>query len=136
MGEMKPVLGEPKDIVRRGYDECAPRYLQGHEDEPPDALLQLIDLLPEGASVLDIGCGAGRPVSTTLARHAVVTGVDISGAQVAAARSALPKSATVIHGDIMAVDFAPRSFDRPQPPQLSRSPDPSGQWSMTRPAPS
>ena len=108
---MKPVIGDPKKIVRRGYDECGPRYLDERGNGPPDVLRRLIKLLPENASVLDVGCGAGHPVSTTLAAHAIVTGVDISEAQAQAARAVLPDTATVIQGDITALEFPPESFD-------------------------
>jgi SAM-dependent methyltransferase len=59
---------------------------------------------------LDIGCGAGLPVTATLARLGTVVGVDISSIQIALARKNVP-SAELIHGDIMAQDFAAASFD-------------------------
>jgi SAM-dependent methyltransferase len=50
------------------------------------------------------------PVTSTLAHHASVVGVDISAVQVEQARSRVPK-ATIIHGDIIGQSFEPSSFD-------------------------
>jgi len=50
------------------------------------------------------------PVTSALAQHASVVGVDISEVQVEQARSRVPK-ATILHGDIMTQSFEPSSFD-------------------------
>lgn len=56
--------------------------------------------LPSGATVLDIGCGTGRPVCSTLAAagHSVL-GIDISQAMIDAARNNVP-AATFEKADI------------------------------------
>jgi SAM-dependent methyltransferase len=65
---------------REGYNAIAPAWdaarvaFYGHEREYPDALL---DGLPVGSDVLDLGCGTGRPLAEyLLARGHRVTGVD------------------------------------------------------------
>jgi SAM-dependent methyltransferase len=72
-------------------------------------LAELTRRLPEGARVLDLGCGAGTTAQGLSDRFAVV-GVDISPAQVDLARAAAP-GATFVVGDLATVDFPPRSFD-------------------------
>ena len=110
MGKTYPVVGDPKEIVRRGYDTCAPLYNSSRTGDPGLVLGPLIDALPANAEVLDIGCGGGRPVGTTLLRYASVTGVDISPVQIAEARRVLP-DARLIVGDITSLEFDEASFD-------------------------
>ena len=100
----------PKEIVSSGYDLCGPAYNEARADDPRPKFALLIDVLYRGARVLDIGCGGGVPVTSTLAEHASVVGVDISTVQAEQARKRVPK-ATIIHGDIMAQRFEPSSFD-------------------------
>jgi ubiquinone/menaquinone biosynthesis C-methylase UbiE len=75
-------------------------------------LAELLKRLPaQGGRVLDLGCGAGIPVASTLKAtgHAVV-GVDGSSAQISLARNnVLP--AEFIQADMTEVDFPARSFD-------------------------
>jgi ubiquinone/menaquinone biosynthesis C-methylase UbiE len=101
---------DPKELVRTGYDACGLRYNRSREIEPCPELDILIESLPAKAEVLDIGCGGGRPITTVLARHASITGVDISSVQIAEARKVLP-DARLIAGDIVALDFDDASFD-------------------------
>lgn len=67
-------------------------------------------LVPPGARVLDLGCGAGVPVAAALARHHRVTGVDFSAEQIRRARANVP-GAEFIEADLMALAFAEGSFD-------------------------
>ncbi len=104
----------PKCIVAEGYDAVAERYLTwsaGISDASRARYTQaLLDGLPEGACVLELGCGAGVPTTYALAERFVVTGVDISARQIELARQAVP-SATFIQSDMTALDFPPQSFD-------------------------
>ena len=100
----------PKQIVSCGYDRCGLAYNDARAQDPSPELALLIDALPAGARVLDIGCGGGVPTTSALARHASVVGVDISAVQVEQARRRVPE-ATIIHGDIMEQSFEHDSFD-------------------------
>lgn len=99
-----------KALVREGYDACAADYQAARRHEASPELSMVIERLPADASVLDIGCGSGVPVTATLAQHARVTGVDISGEQIRLARSNVPVG-EFIYGDIMTLEFPPSSFD-------------------------
>ena len=70
----------------------------------------LSKLLDDGASILDIGCGAGVPATRGLAGRFTVTGVDASSEMIRLAQANVP-SATFVHRDITSVDFADSSFD-------------------------
>jgi ubiquinone/menaquinone biosynthesis C-methylase UbiE len=106
----EPVTGDPKQIVAAGYDAIGAEFTAQRDPRPVPELLRLIDLLPPGARVLDLGCGAGWPVTAALAERADVVGVDISPRQIERARHAVPR-ATFVTGDITAQEFPPRCFD-------------------------
>jgi len=100
--------------VESGYDRMAEQYLATKDPEDPLALAALEDLaslLPPGAAVLDLGCGAGVPVTRWLTeRGFVVTGVDVSARQLELARRNVPEG-TFLKADMSEVVFAPESFD-------------------------
>jgi 2-polyprenyl-3-methyl-5-hydroxy-6-metoxy-1,4-benzoquinol methylase len=103
-----------KHTVESGYDRMAEQYLATKDPEDPLALSALEDLaslLPPEASVLDLGCGAGMPVTRWLAdRGFAVTGVDVSARQLELARTNVPE-ATFLKADMSEVDFGPETFD-------------------------
>ena len=70
----------------------------------------LLDELPPGASVLDLGCGAGGPTTRALAERFNVTGVDISAQSIALARQNV-LGAQFILSDMTELDLPPDSFD-------------------------
>jgi len=74
-----------EDTVRRGYDRMADQYLSSKDPDDPvtEALLDAATgTLPGGSAALDLGCGAGVPVTQWHARRFLVTGVDVSASQV------------------------------------------------------
>lgn len=103
-----------KKIVQKAYDEIAERYLSWaarvENDQRDRFFAELADRLPDGARVLDLGCGAGIPSTRLLAERFEVVGVDISEAQLGLARKNVPK-ATFIRGDFSELEFADGSFD-------------------------
>jgi SAM-dependent methyltransferase len=71
----------------------------------------LIHLLPNDAIVLELGCGAGVPMTRRLVDEGFkVTGVDISQEQLALAEENVPE-ASLILGDMTALEFDDNSFD-------------------------
>jgi SAM-dependent methyltransferase len=112
---MMPVLDDDdaKLLVARGYDTIAEVYLERYaRSQVRDRwLMELIALLPKGARVLDLGCGAGIPVARELAiRGFRVIGVDSSVRQIELARHNVP-GAEFIHSDMTNIEFASASFD-------------------------
>lgn len=70
-----------------------------------------IPLLPPGSSVLDAGCGTGKPVALSLARAGhLVTGIDVSNAMISLSRKAIP------NGSFHVVDM--RAFRPPHGKQF------------------
>jgi cyclopropane fatty-acyl-phospholipid synthase-like methyltransferase len=103
-----------KAIVAAGYDALAETYLEWASAIKDDARARMSAAfsaeLTRGSRVLDLGCGAGLPSTKELARRFTVTGVDVSGAQVAAARRNVP-GASFIEADLAEIDFPPGSWD-------------------------
>jgi SAM-dependent methyltransferase len=105
---------EPRHIVAAGYDELSGRYREWAaraQGDPRDRMLgEFVRRLPDGARVLDLGCGSGIPSARELARRFQVVGVDISEVQIRAARENIP-DATFIQGDVADVELPDASFD-------------------------
>lgn len=101
-----------KQMVREGYNRIAARYLaeRGREGEDVRLLDEFTRRLPDGARLLDAGCGAGEPVTRLLAGRFDVTGVDIAEAQIELARQLVP-SAHFICADMTTLDFPDETFD-------------------------
>lgn len=106
---------EPRRIVESGYDAIAERYAdalrrgRGPKTYFRRFLGRVLELIPDGGRVLDLGCGAGL-IAAELATRARVVAVDISAGQLELARRNAP-AATFVRADITDVAFAPRSFD-------------------------
>jgi 2-polyprenyl-3-methyl-5-hydroxy-6-metoxy-1,4-benzoquinol methylase len=100
--------------VESGYDRMAEQYLATKDPEDPLALAALEDLaslLPPEAAVLDLGCGAGVPVTRWLAdRGFAVTGVDVSARQLELACANVPEG-TFLKADMTEAVFEPETFD-------------------------
>lgn len=111
---MSEQTDDPKAIVARGYDTIAERYLAWSvtvrvaERERYTRLL--LDALPSGATLLELGCGAGIPTTQRLAARFAVTGVDLSPRQIALAEHNVP-GATFHIGDMTALSFPAERFD-------------------------
>lgn len=103
-----------RDLVEKGYDLMAEHYLATKNPADPLALAALEEVsrdLPPGAPVLDLGCGAGVPVTRWLADNGfAVTGVDVSERQLELARCLVPDG-TFVKADMTRLDFAQASFD-------------------------
>ncbi|MEA2952385.1 MAG: hypothetical protein QOF19_446 [Alphaproteobacteria bacterium] len=102
-----------KKLIAAGYDRVGERYLKWTIKSQPRLvyLRKLVDLLPaEGGEVLELGCGAGLPVTRALAERCNVTGIDISAEQIGKARRAVPDG-NFLCADMMAITYPPESFD-------------------------
>lgn len=104
---------DPKRIVREGYDRIAETYRQWagaiHDEERARHTTWIMEHVPAGAPLLELGCGNGIPSTQILAERFAVTGVDLSTAQLALVRASVP-GATFIQADMTALDFSPASF--------------------------
>ncbi len=104
---------DAKKVVASGYDQIAEDYLRWTSGSSLRQrwLDTIIPMLPPGARVLDLGCGAGDPVATILADHGcAVVGVDGSTRQIMLARQTEPR-ATFAVADMTTVSFDAMSFD-------------------------
>jgi cyclopropane fatty-acyl-phospholipid synthase-like methyltransferase len=99
--------------VQAGYDELGAGFGEWGErieGDPWEGFLEdLASRLPDGASVLDLGCGNGAKTER-LARRFEVVGVDISEEQLRLARAAAP-GATFVQVDFAELDQPAESLD-------------------------
>ncbi len=105
---------DARRIVREGYDRMADVYTDWSVPPPGGQTLRFLAAveaaIPDGAEVLDLGCGQGAPVAEALAGRCRVTGVDASRAQLERARARVP-TATFVEADIATLERAPSSVD-------------------------
>lgn len=105
----KPTAGDPSN----GYEAVASEFMRRREQSIIGiATVQMWSrLLPRGGAILDLGCGSGVPISTTLHDDGfVVYGIDASASLTAAFRRRLPHA----HVTCEAVEdsrFFGRTFD-------------------------
>ncbi len=104
---------DPKRIVEDGYDRLGSRYHEWTTSQGPGIrewfLDEVLQRLPAGADVLELGCGPGT-VSPALADGRRYTGVDLSAGQLNLARERLP-DATLIQADFTTIELPDDSFD-------------------------
>jgi SAM-dependent methyltransferase len=94
------------DAIGVRYDEAFP-----HKEGQVRAVELLLDRLPAGARVLDLGCGTGLPTARQLVDGGCeVTGVDISPVMLEQARRNVPE-ATFVQRDVVDVDATVGRFD-------------------------
>jgi SAM-dependent methyltransferase len=94
------------DAIGVRYDEVFP-----HKEGQIRMAELLLERLPAGARVLDLGSGTGVPTARQLvAGGCVVTGVDISPVMLEQARHNVPE-ATFLHRDIVDLPGALGAFD-------------------------
>ncbi len=80
-----------------GYEEIAPVFLAGRGSGKgvgigASVIAEWAETLPKGASVLDLGCGAGVPITNIFVERGFdVYAVDASPAMVAAFKARFPK---------------------------------------------
>jgi SAM-dependent methyltransferase len=106
-------MDKRKRIVAAGYDAMAEAYLAtfGTSSVRAHWLDEFTRRLTAPGRILDLGCGAGEPVARSLRDAGFdVVGVDVSERQIELARQNFP-SGTFHHGDMMAIELPPASFD-------------------------
>ena len=100
------------EIVKKGYTKIAEKYhKQRHLYHNKSLLLKFIKYLPKNSRVLDLGCGAGVPISKFLSdKEYRVTGIDFADGMLRLARKNVLK-AKFLKMDMTKMNFKPNSFD-------------------------
>jgi 2-polyprenyl-3-methyl-5-hydroxy-6-metoxy-1,4-benzoquinol methylase len=98
-----------------GYEQIAPVFIfdrgQNHVGVGARVVAEWSRLLHDGATVLDIGCGTGVPISETLIKRGFdVYGIDASPSMVAAFKARFPTN-PVQCAAVEDSDFFNRNFD-------------------------
>ncbi|MCK4829131.1 methyltransferase domain-containing protein [bacterium] len=104
----------PRELVENGYDRISEQYARWtsecQEGIRGQVVEALVKTLPEGAGILDLGCGTGVSSSKILAEVFNVTGVDVSRKSVLSARQNIV-NARFIHADMVNLTFPVESYD-------------------------
>ncbi|WP_037573355.1 class I SAM-dependent methyltransferase [Phaeacidiphilus oryzae] len=88
-------LAAPARAPDAPFDSIGPRYDRAYPDRKGqlDAGAWLLERLPAGSRVLDLGCGSGLPTARQLSAGGLrVTGVDIAGGMLSLARERVPSA--------------------------------------------
>lgn len=98
--------------MRSGYTKIATQYNQFRKRFHTKKELEgFARLLPDGARVLDAGCGTGVPVTRFLVNRGFdVTGIDVASGMLELAKEQVP-DAKFLEGDMTHLIFPDESFD-------------------------
>lgn len=101
-----------KDTVRKGYDVVGETYTERRnaDTEGVDVLVAFLDGLPEGARLLDAGCGQGTPVLDRLGGATAGVGIDLSRGQLERASDRVPGT-PLAQSDMAHLPFDAGTFD-------------------------
>lgn len=82
------------DLAKKGYEEAADDYAaKRNQFKSLKYLEQFSKLLEKGKTILDVGCGAGKPVDEYLVKQGfAVNGIDISERMIELAKKNVPQS--------------------------------------------
>lgn len=107
-------MDDPRRIVARGYDDAAERHaewaLRTRTAERLAYTRLVLDALPAGARVLELGCGAGGPTTRMLAERHRLLGIDLSRRSLEIVRRAIP-TAAFVQADMARFGLATASVD-------------------------
>lgn len=98
-------------MLRNAYDEIAAKWhanARGREyvERTLGYVDAILDGLPRGARILDLGCGTGNPIAKhIIEREFEVVGVDQSAELLKIAKTVVPE-AELIHADMIEIEFA------------------------------
>ena len=100
------------DAIDECYDTWLPEHFRAHVVEKKTGpMIARLGTRLAGARGLDIGCGRGWYLRALRDGRAVMTGLDTSARQLEAARAYLGAAAPLVRATMLALPFAPRSFD-------------------------
>ncbi len=105
-------MNEKEELVRKGYNLIAGEYHANRDIfDNKKELEAFIGLLPRSADVLDLGCGAGIPVTKLLIDYGFnVIGIDFSENMLTLAIKNVPE-ARFIKKNMTDITFNDNSFD-------------------------
>jgi len=100
-------------LIAEGYDRMGERFAVWNATRPNEGrrwfLGEILERLPRGSHVLELGCGPGTDAAA-LCDHRRYVGIDLSHVQLSIARRMVPE-ATFVLGDLTSLPFADATFD-------------------------
>jgi ubiquinone/menaquinone biosynthesis C-methylase UbiE len=102
-----------KERIASAYDRMGKKYLERYPNFDPEHK-KLLDVamskLPEGARILDLGCGPGVPYTKYMSEKFDTTAVDFSKEQIKLAKINAPR-ARYTYSDFSDLEFPKGTFD-------------------------
>lgn len=96
-------MHKPYDLIAERWQ--ADRQVSAYLEHVSPYVDRILEGLPEGARVLDLGCGTGDPIAKYITERGFrVTGVDESEQMLKFARQTVPE-AELIHADMVTVEL-------------------------------
>lgn len=96
-------MHKPYDLIAQQWQ--AGRHVSWYIEHVSPYVDRILEGLPEGARVLDLGCGTGQPIAKYITERGFrVTGVDESSEMLKFARQTVPE-AELIHADMVTVEL-------------------------------
>ncbi|MGQ0761669.1 MAG: class I SAM-dependent methyltransferase [Acidobacteriota bacterium] len=96
-------MQNPYDLIANQWHTN--KRAQGYVEHVLSYVDRVLEGLPAGAKVLDLGCGTGEPVAKYIVERGLqVTGIDESSEMLKFARQTVPE-AELIHADIVTVEL-------------------------------
>jgi SAM-dependent methyltransferase len=105
-------MGDFSDLNRATYDRIAEDWSKDHANDTwwIEGTEALVKMLPQGASVLDVGCGSGTKTKYLSKKRLHVVGTDLSEKMVDIARRESPKNDFYV-ADMHDLSPVPGVFD-------------------------
>ena len=108
-------MNDPRtELVGAGYDAMADTWesWSAHVGNDPrhEWLAKMVELVPAGGHVVELGCGNGTLETRELAARYRLTGIDISAEQLRRARKRVP-GAEFVQADLTSVELEAGSLD-------------------------
>lgn len=109
---MKITTKQIEKNVKQVYNKKALEYIRVFGKNPNYlvVLKKIYKKIPKGSKVLDVGCGAGLPVSKFLAKRFDVLGIDITDKMIGLAKKNVP-NAKFKKMNMINLKFKPETFD-------------------------
>jgi len=95
-----------KNHLQTVYDQIAEKFADVNANMPPELILaaeQFLGIIPSGALILDLGCGAGRDIAWLESQGATAVGSDFSAGMLAQAR--LRARGSLVQADMRRLPF-------------------------------
>lgn len=108
----KNTLTDKSKLAVSTYEKITDIYTKQYFDDLSDTpyIDKFLEQLPEGGSILDVGCGPGQFAKYMMDKGFQITGIDFSNEMLSTAKKKVPEG-KFQHADMRNLDFKEENFD-------------------------